>query len=259
MARTRFSLIALLTFSSFVLASCVQAPFEPLTKSQAQDVLSALEVPPSIVKLEKETQIIDDDASQSDSFSSSYDVSEKCEAVARVDQLVYQSGWGTANKQALPSSLRGFTVREGIKFSITTPDSADDSEYVTLYASLLSFSDEEKAADFMASISSNVESCGDMKGDYRAFTLTEFNFIDDSETDFLYEYIELFDFSYSRFSIELKTFEVVAMYAMGANVLAVAGAVSEKGSSVLGVTSEDLIRASGDLRDDVEAAIAALQ
>jgi hypothetical protein len=254
-----FLSLSLFSAAAFLLASCAQAPLEPLTKAQAQEILSDIEVPSSIIKLEKEFQTLDEDATPADQFTPNFNVSEKCEAVGRVDQLVYQSGWGTANKQALPSSLRGFNVREGVKFSIETPDSADSYEYVTLHASLLSFSDAEAATEFMDSISSNVEACGDMTGESDTFTLTDFSFVGDDGTDFLYEYIEFWELSLSSFSIDLKTFEVVAMYNMGANVLAIAGSISEKGSSVHGVTSEDLVSASAEIRDAVEAAMVAKQ
>lgn len=258
MAR-RLIMTSLLMSAAFILAGCTQPPFEPLTKSQAQDILEDLEVPASIVKLTKETQTVEEDESPSDSFSPNYNVSEKCEAVGRMDQLAYQSGWGTSNKQALPTSLRSFVVREGIKFSIETPDSAESYEYATLYVSLLAFDDEEKASEFMGSISSNVESCGDMTGEIFTFTLTDFKFVDEAEQDFIYEYIGLTAFTLSSFSIELPTFETIAVYSMGANVLAIAGSISEKGTSTLGVTAEDLLLASEEVSGNVQAAISALQ
>ena len=255
MPTKRFSVAAAILASVALLSACVQAPFEPVTRAEAKKVLSDLDTPSSIVKFNVEELRIEDGATPSDSFTSAFNVSERCESIARLGQLVYQAEWGTDNKQALPAGLRGFNVREGIRYTISTPDSADKSEYANLYVALLAFRDVEAADDFMSSISSNVQDCGDMKGELQEITRTGFEYLNGDEGDFRLEDVWRFTF----LSVELTTFRMTGLYSMGSNVLAVHGSISQGGSAALGVSMDDLVVASDDVRDQMEALLKELQ
>ena len=236
------------------LSACSATPVAPLTSVQSKKILSEIKTPDSIVKMKKEDFILEEGDEESDSFDPSYETSETCTTVGEADQLIYQSNWGTANKQSLAPLLRKFNAREGIKFIAETPESADSYEYVTLYVSIISYSSEQEANDFMASIRDNVESCGDLKGEYQTLTLTNFKIIDEALGDFSMERFDYLDFSEVIDDLEISSTEQVSFWNLGSNVIGIQAAISDGGSSTVGLSMSQLEVAAAEIVEQIRVA-----
>ena len=235
-----------LVLGAAFLAGCTTAPPAALSATQMEYVLNNIEIPKSLVKMEKESLEIAEGDEQGDSYEASYNSSSTCEAVGSVDRVIYSSQWKNDNKQILPQELRGFTNRSGILFTLSSPESSDEYEYVTLYVTLLSFENPELAKEYQSFIGDNVEACGDLKGEVYSLALTKFQKVEDSQ-DFIINRVDSYDFALESFDISGSSQTLVGMWNLGSNIIAINGAVSENGSAEFGLDLQDLESGSEDV------------
>lgn len=255
-SKTKTSVLMALILGA-LLAACSATPVAPLTSAQSEELLSKLTTPESIVKMKKVDFIVEEGDEESDSFDASYETSDTCTTVGEADQLIYQSNWGNSNKQSLAPELRKFQNREGMKFLAETPESADSYEYATLYVSIISFNSEQEATDFMSLIRDNVEACGDLKGEYNTLTLTNFKIIDEALGDFSMERFDYLDFS--EIDIEISSTEQVSFWNLGSNVIGTQAAISDGGTSAVGISMSDLETAASEIVEQIRAAASDLE
>lgn len=224
--------------AALLLTGCTS--YGPLTDAQADSALRAVEKPTALIAFELEDPD-GVDGSESEGYTKSYDSSSICNAVAEIGQLTYQSGFELKNKQSLPTELRNFEVRKGIKY---VAKFNDGDEYVTFYLTLISFDDEETAANFASRLKEAVVPCGDVSGDIQERTTIKFAELD-GPNDFMHRAREAF----SIYSVTVIGEAFDYLVQKGAVIALVHVGASEGGVSASGLATQEIDEISLDLID----------
>lgn len=221
-----------------VLLSGCATTYGPITEEQAQAALASVEKPSGLIPFELE-EAEGAENEESDGYTESYDTSSICNSVAEIGQLIYQAGFELRNKQGLPSELRDFDVRKGIKF-VGTFNGGDD--YVTFYQTLLSFDSAESAEAFASRLKEAVEPCGDVQGEIQERTTIKFESLD-GPNDFMHRARSTFDV----FDVKIVSEEFDYLVQKGAVIGLVHVGASEDGVSESGLSTSEIDEIALDL------------
>jgi hypothetical protein len=244
------------------LAACTPSVEEPLTTSQIQEVLNAVEKPSALTKFSARSQADFEETygDQGDMTPTFDNVSDECAAVSDADRVTRFSQGGNSFKKFSPRALRGFNDIGGLHWQIKTPEGSDEYSYANLDVAILTFDTADDAFDYTAVVRDNAESCFDFRVDLgegesslnTTLELMSLKIDDDDSGNFRMETI--YDIDLSLFGAEVNTSydQIMAVYHLGPNVVMMHGSVDSEARSLLGVSRDDVLAGIDELIPTLE-------